>query len=509
MQQISQYIGIVGINNVITPGSILVPNTFKEAMVSPHCAEWLAAAKKEHQSLLDLNMVHLLSPDGVPPGHNIIGSRWVFKVKADGQLKGRVVATWWSQRHGIDCGSTFSLVFRIESQRFLLAIAAANGWRVAAIDFFTAFLNGKLSEEVCMRQAPEFETKDSQGRPLIMKLSRSIYGLRQSPKAWSVTIDKDLRTIGFLPTASNACVYVKGSGDSYVMLTLYVDDLLITGLNDNAVAKLHKILMEKFTMRDFGDATRILGIEIFQDKERITISITQTPYVLSLLDKYGIADCNLVHTPGIGNELTAEPEGSVPLSKEDTIEYQSIVGSLIFSCQCTRFDICFAVSQAARFMSKPTLVHMGAVKRILCYLRGKPDLHITYSRNSNFELIGFCDASYGTGNPEKTRSTSWSMYSLPGGIVHFSTSIQKIAAQSTTEVACAQQGIYLCGILGELGWRTFRSARIFCDNKGALLLAGQGSNSSRSKHLAIRLWGCATGSSTKSSSSTTSLLRVS
>ena len=383
------------------------------------------------------------------------------------------------------------------------------------MDLFTAFLNGKLSEEVYMRQAPGFETKDSQGRPLIMKLSRSIYGLRQSPKAWSVTIDKDLRTIGFLPTASNACVYVKGSGDSYVMLTLYVDDLLITGLNDNAVAKLRKILMEKFTMRDFGDATRILGIEIFQDEERSTISITQTPYVLSLLDKYGIADCNLVHTPGIGNELTAEPEGSVPLSKEDTIEYQSIVGSLIFLCQCTRFDICFAVSQAARLMSKFTSVHMEAVKRILCYLRGKPDRHITYSRNSNFELVGFCDASYGTGNPEKTRSTSWSMYFLPGGIVHFSTSIQKIAAQSTTEAeliamsSCAKQGFYLCGILGELEWRTFQCARIFCDNKGALLLAGQGSNSSRSKHLAISLWGCATGSSTRSSSSTTSLLRVS
>ena len=187
-----------------------------------------------------------------------------------------------------------------------------------------------------MRQAPGFETKDSQGRPLIMKLFRSVKGLRQPPKAWNGTIDKDLRTIGFLPTASDACVYVKGSGGSYVMLTFYVDDLLITGPNDNAVAKVRNILMEKFTMTDFGDATRILGIEINQNKERSTISMSQSPYVISLLDKYGMADCNLVHTPGICNELTAEPEGSVPLSKEDTIEYQSIVGSVIFMCQCTR-----------------------------------------------------------------------------------------------------------------------------------------------------------------------------
>ncbi|CAM9900949.1 unnamed protein product, partial [Sphacelaria rigidula] len=207
-----------------------------------------------------------------------------------------------------------------------------------------------------------------------------------------------------------------------------------------------------------------------------------------------MSGCNAVHTPGIGNELTAEPEGSVPLDKDDTLDYQSIVGSLIFLCQCTRVDICFAVSQAARFMSKLTSVHMGAVKRILRYLRGTPDIRITYSRNSSFELTGFCDASYSTGNPEKARSTSGSTYFLSGGVIHFSASVQKISAQSTTEAeliavrSYAKQGIYLCGILGELGW-TFRSARIFCDNKGALLLAGQGSYSSRRKHLAIRFAG--------------------
>ncbi|CAN0087386.1 unnamed protein product [Sphacelaria rigidula] len=329
------------------------------------------------------------------------------------------------------------------------------------MDFSTAFLNGKLEEEVYMRQAPGFEKKNSRGRPFIMKLHKSIYGLRQSPKAWNSTIDGDLRALGFEPTVSDAP-------------------------NSAIVAKLRKALIDKFSMTDFGDATKILGIDIIQDKQLGTLGISQGPYVMSLLQKCGMSDCNAVHTPGIGNELTAEPEGSVPLDKDDTLDYQSIVGSLIFLCQCTRVDICFAVSQAARFMSKPTLVHMGAVKRILRYLRDTPDIRITYSRNRRFERTGFWDGSYGTGNPEKARSTSGSIYFLAGGAIHFSASVQKTSAQSTTEgeliamSSCATQGIYLCGILGELGWRTFRSARIFCDNKGALLLAGQGSYSSRS-----------------------------
>ena len=87
------------------------------------------------------------------------------------------------------------------------------------------------------------------------------------------------------------------------------------------------------------------------------------------------------------------------------------------------------------------------------------------------------------------------LYLWGGGVIDFRTSIQKIAAQSTNEAnlvdmsSCAKQGIYLCRILRELGWRTFLSARISCGNNKALLLAGQGRYSSRSKHLAIRFVG--------------------
>ena len=125
-------------------------------------------------------------------------------------------------------------------------------------------------------------------------------------------------------------MYVEGSGYNYVMLTLYVVNLLITRPNDNTVAKVHKTLIDKFTVAYFGDSTRIVRIDIIQDKEHGTISISQAPHVLSLLDKYDIADCNLVHTPGIGNGLTADPEGHRAFNKEDTIEYRNIMGPLIF-----------------------------------------------------------------------------------------------------------------------------------------------------------------------------------
>ena len=247
----------------------------------------------EYQSLIDLNVFQFLSTDDVPPGHNIIDS--MVKTKTDGQFKGRVVTTGGSQRHGIDRGRTFAPVCCIGSP-LLVAVVVVNEWSAAAIESSTAFLNGKLFEEVYMRQAPGFETKNSRGRPLIMKLRISIYRLWQSPKAWNSTIDKDLQAIGFQPTASDRCVYLKDSGDNYVILTLYVDDLLITGHKHSSVAKVRKTLMHKFPITDFGDVTRILGIDIIQDKERGTISISQAPYVIARLDKYGIRLQPRAHT---------------------------------------------------------------------------------------------------------------------------------------------------------------------------------------------------------------------
>ena len=96
-----------------------------------------------------------------------------------------------------------------------------------------------------------------------------------------------------------------------MMLTLYVDEILPTGPNDNTVAKVRETIMDKFAMMDVGDATQTLGVDISQDKERGTISLNQGPYLLSLLEfKCGMVVCNPLHTPGIDNKLTAEPESS-------------------------------------------------------------------------------------------------------------------------------------------------------------------------------------------------------
>ena len=98
-------------------------------------------------------------------------------------------------------------------------------------------------------------------------------------------------------------------------------------------------------------------------------------------------------------------------------------------------DIAFSTVQSARHMAKPTTVHMAGVKRILRYLRGTPNPPIIYKKHNSYNLVGFCDASYGIGDHEKLNSVTGSMFFVAGGLVHFLRQLQKISAQSTTESA--------------------------------------------------------------------------
>ena len=130
----TEYIGAVGIDNVLPQAAVVVPNTYKQAMASPHVTHWGKTMRKVLDSLNDHEMADLIPFSSVPAGYSVIGTRWVYRVKTDGRFKARVGVQGWAQQHGVDCFTTFAPVCRISSQRMLLAIAASHGWPVVAMD---------------------------------------------------------------------------------------------------------------------------------------------------------------------------------------------------------------------------------------------------------------------------------------------------------------------------------------------------------------------------------------
>ena len=232
-----------------------------------------------------------------------------------------------------------------------------------------AFLQSLIDKDVFVEPAPGHDPRDSKTvEVMVYKLQRSLYGLAQSPVLWYDTIDRVLVVIGFRSTQSDSCVYTHGSGVTLVILTLYVDDILITGKDPTPVEQNKKGVKEIFEMTDMGEVSRILGMKVTRDYDEGTLAITQTAYVDNILKRFGMQDANAAHTPGYGPELSAEQPEDKLLGAEAMKLYQSITGSLLYLAQCTRYDLCYAVNQLTRACSKPAEINMTAAKHALRYL---------------------------------------------------------------------------------------------------------------------------------------------
>ena len=208
-----------------------IPNTFKGAIRLPEARMWKAASDKEMKSLQNLKVYTLVPFSEILLRQEVIGSKWVYKMKGDNTHKARLVAKGWNQVPGRDCGGTFAPVCRLQSIRVVLAIAAEMNWEVVQLDLRTAFLYADIKEDVFVKMAPGYETTQKKGVQLVMKLGKGLYGLAQSPQNWWKTIDPSLVGIEFIPFKSDACVYIYNHNNTVVILTVCVDDLLIIGGN--------------------------------------------------------------------------------------------------------------------------------------------------------------------------------------------------------------------------------------------------------------------------------------
>ena len=207
------------------------PRTYHEAVSSTDGPLWKEAIRSEVDSILQNHTWELVD---LPPGCKPLKSKWIFKrkMKADGTIdksKSRLVICGNRQKEGLDYFDTYSPVTRITSIRIILAIAAVRNLDIHQMDVKTAFLNGELDEEIYMEQPEGFIVPGKEKK--VCRLVKSLYGLKQAPKQWHEKFDKAVLSNGFKINECDKCVYVKSTNDGYVILCLYVDDMLIVGSN--------------------------------------------------------------------------------------------------------------------------------------------------------------------------------------------------------------------------------------------------------------------------------------
>ena len=216
-----------------------------------------------------------------------------------------------------------------------------------------SFLNADVEEEVYVTMAPGYEKYVKSRVPFVIKLEKSLYALRQSPKNWFGTMDDRLSNIEFRSLKSNPCVYVFEHKTGIAILILCVDDTLLLGKNKQLLGKLKKKLMDRFEMTDLGDVSKVLDMNVNRDRQNWTITIDQKYYTENILKRYGATNCNVVFTPGVGPEISLDQPADRLLDEQVKHRYQSTAGALIYLAQVSQYDILYVFNQLARAMSKP------------------------------------------------------------------------------------------------------------------------------------------------------------
>lgn len=133
----------------------------------------------------------------------------------------------------------------------------------------TTFLHGDLEVEIYIDQPEGFVAKGNERK--VCKLVKSLYGLKQAPKQWNEKFYKVILSFGFTLNDVDQCVYFKVKGDDWIILCLYIDDILLFGSNNDIIIETKSFLKTKFEMKNMGIAEVILGLKLTRSSEGIAI----------------------------------------------------------------------------------------------------------------------------------------------------------------------------------------------------------------------------------------------
>lgn len=325
------------------------------------------------------------------------------------------------------------------------------------------------------------------------RLQKSLYGLKQAPRQSYKKFESVIGKQGYQRTSSDHCVFFQRFGDDdFIILLLYVDDMLIVGRNIGRIAQLKKDLRNFFAMKDLGPAKQILGIRITRDRGAKKLHISQEQYIEKVLCRFNMDKAKIVSSPLTPNfKLTDRdcPTSEDEIEEMDRVPYASAVGSLMYAMVCTRPDLAHAVGVVSRFLSNPGKKHWEAVRWIFRYLRGTSKLGITFG-NGQPMLAGYTDSDM-AGNKDNMKSTSGYLMTFAGGVVSWQSRLQKCVALSTTKaeyMATTEAGkelLWLKRFLQELGFKQQRYV-VLCDNQSAIHLAKNSMFHKRTKHIDVR-----------------------
>ena len=361
------------------------------------------------------------------------------------------------------------------------------------VDVTSAYLYGKLEDTIYMKLP---EGMDVKGQGDCLRLLKGIPGLKQSGRCWNAEVVDFFKSHRFTQSLYDVCFFFRQEQDGHrSSVSVAVDDMALTGKAVHLDSLVHE-LKSRWEVTVDTDPKWFLKMKISRDRTNRSIALSQERYILSMLEKFGMADCKTNNAPTPATHEALDPEA--PELKG--VPFRELVGSVLYAAVTTRKDILCSVVRVSRFNSRPTIQAWTAAKRILRYLKGTTqyalvlgcvnaqELHLD-------ELVGWADADY-AGDLKTRRSTTGGVIQLMGSTLYCRSTLQRSVATSTTEAEymsicdLAKELKWLMNMLTDMGvtWRAQpRPVPVYEDNQSCIaLLKNPGVNHSRSKHVDVK-----------------------
>ena len=414
------------------------PRNLSQARKAPDAHEWELAWNTEINNLESRGILTYVPRTQVPPKTKILPLTTVFKLKrnSDGTPTSRKVS--WTIRGdkqvpGVhyDPYNLSSPVTHRDTIRSALALAAANSDHALHWDIEAAFFHEKFNDNrtIFVQQPTRFD--GSLRHPHhVAQLTGNMYGSKQACRIFTEGLSTFLESHDFQRLHSDPCSFIRhdpSRSELFILLIITVDDFLVISNSTALISHTKSTLLCKYSVKDLGPVSAILGWKVTQSQSGITIS--QPGYISSLLEKYRHTTAKPSPSPIASELLAPNNRDSKPLDTS-LYDYTGLIGSLRYLADCTRPDISYIVGFLGRYSRCPTTHHWLAALRVLRYLRGTSDVGITYSRKFTSSIVAYSDSDHAA-CPTTRRSTTGSLIFYNGAPVSWQSKRQRTVSPST------------------------------------------------------------------------------
>ena len=468
-------------------GEIPVPRGYKAAMSGQWASYWREAIDKELAGLIAIRTWDLIPSTSVPRGSNLMNCHYVFDVKRlrDGtvdKFKARLVADGNTQKYGVDYDRIFATVVKTSTIRLALIVAAARDYNLTQIDIRQAYLQAELPEHLYMRVPPGIPSFNEKRQPLVCRLNRSLYGLKQAGREWGVLFASFLISWGFIRSSIDTCLFTYAKSGLTLWMLVYVDDCIIVDNDESLRARFVADLSRRFPVDDRGELTWMLGLAVQRDRSARVLTLSQELYIKDLVERYA------PHIRAGHNRKYDTPvEEGLRLSHDDcpkpdseaaqqmvTLKpiYMALVGAFLWLGNMVYSEICHVTTQLARFVSNPGHVHFDAATRVLIYLDGKRNQGLRFEPDTSLPLHVYVDSSW-----ETKFSCSGAYYFFMGCHFHWWSKMQRSVSLSSAEaeffgcMLSLKDTLWIRQLLIDLGVFSPGPTSTWCDSKSAVALA--------------------------------------